>query len=261
MPLSSPLDYLPIWALLVCISAAVLAFIEIGFQYGRYRCAVCEVEATAPLATILSATLGLLAFMLAFTFGLAASRFEARRQTVVEEANSIGTTYLRASFLPQPQATQVRQLLSQYVDSRLDVATTGNADQALRRADELHLQLWRKAEEVGQSNSSSIVVGLFIESLNETIDIHSKRVLVGLRSRLPLALWLALFVLTAFSMIGVGYHEALAKSKRSPARLLLIFGFLAVLTLIVDLDRPFEGFLTVNQEAMINLKSMMEKLP
>lgn len=260
MPLSSPLDYLPIWMLLVVISAAVLIFIEVGFQFGKYRCTNSEVEAAGPLGTLVSSTLGLLAFMLAFTFGLAASRFEARRQMVVEEANAIGTTYLRAGFLPQPQATKVRNLLSQYVDSRLEVAKTGDAELALRRADELHLQLWREAEEVGRSNSDSIVVGLFIESLNETMDIHSKRVLVGLRSRLPLALWLALFFLIAFSMIGVGYHEALAKSKRSPARYLLVLAFLAVLTLIVDLDRPLEGFLVVNQEAMINLRAGMEHL-
>ena len=76
-----------------------------------------------------------------------------------------------------------------------------------------------------------------------------------------MALWLALFLLTAFSMMGVGYHEAIARSKRSPAILLFVLGFLTVLTLIVGLDRPLEGFLTVNQEAMINLKSLAEQFP
>jgi hypothetical protein len=122
---TSPLDSLPLWFLLGCTTAAVLLFIEAGFRLGKYRCKVSEAEASTPVGTIVGSTLGLLAFMLAFSFSLAASRFDARRQTVVEEANSIGTTYLRAGLLPQPQATQIRKLLSEYIESRLDVANSG----------------------------------------------------------------------------------------------------------------------------------------
>lgn len=258
---TSPLDYLPLWLFLVSTTVAVLLFIEAGFRLGVYRCRSEETEVTTPLGTIVGSTLGLLAFMLAFSFSLAASRFEARRQIVVEEANSIGTTYLRAGLLPQPQATEIRTHLRQYIDSRLDVAQTGNVDLALSRADQLHLLLWQKAEEVGKAKPDSIVVGLFLESLNETIDIHSKRVMVALRSRLPLSLWISLFLLMALSMMGVGYHEAIARSRRSPAILLFVLGFLTVLTLVIGLDRPLDGFISVNQEAMFNLKSFVEKLP
>ncbi len=261
MPHTSPLDSFPLWLLLVLTTLVVLVFIEIGFRLGMYRCKVSEAETPAPVGTIVGSTLGLLAFMLAFSFSLAASRFDARRQTVVEESNCIGTTYLRAGLLPEPHAKEVRNLLRQYIDSRLEVAQTGDVNLALRRADELHLQLWKEAEAVGKAQQESIVVGLFIESLNETIDVHSKRVLVGLRSRLPVVLWLALFVLTAVSMMGVGYNEAISKSKRSPAIFLFVLGFLTVNTLIVDLDRPLDGFITVNQEAMSDLKSLVEKFP
>ena len=258
---SSPLDSLSLWLLLAFTTVLVLLFIEAGFRLGMYRVKVSESEVPSPVGTIVGSTLGLLAFMLAFSFSLAASRFDARRQTVVEEANSIGTTYLRAGLLPQPQSAEIRALLRQYIDSRLDVARTGDVALALRRADEIHLQLWNKGEAIGKTHTDSIVVGLFLESLNETIDIHSKRVLVGIRSRLPLVLWLALFLLTAFSMMGVGYHEAIAKSKRSPAILLFVFGFVTVLALVIELDRPMDGFLAVNQEAMVNLKSLVEQLP
>ncbi|MBL8871600.1 MAG: hypothetical protein JNK90_17625 [Planctomycetaceae bacterium] len=261
MSYSTPLDSLPLWLLLVLTTASVLLFIEAGFRLGKLRAKVSEAEVPSPVGTIVGSTLGLLAFMLAFSFSLAASRFDARRQTVVEEANSIGTTYLRAGLLPQPQSSEIRTLLRQYIDSRLEVARTGDVDLALRRADELHLQLWQKGESIGQTKTDSIVVGLFLESLNETIDIHAKRVLVGLRSRLPLALWLALFLLTAFSMMGVGYNESIAKSKRSPAILFFVFGFVTVLALVIELDRPMDGFLAVNQEAMLNLRSLVEQLP
>jgi hypothetical protein len=134
-------------------------------------------------------------------------------------------------------------------------------ESALHRADELHLALWKDAEVVGRRQAESETVSLFIEALNETIDVHTERVLVGLRSRLPFALWLALFLLTALSMVGVGYHESLAKSKRSPATFLLLLGFLTVLTLIVDLDRPMEGFLSVSQESMVSAQKMMDSFP
>ncbi|MFO0526840.1 MAG: hypothetical protein ACK52A_01945 [Planctomycetota bacterium] len=261
MPSTNPLDYLPLWALLGLFTLAVLLFLEAGFRLGKRRWKATEGESAGPLGTIVGSTLGLLAFMLAFSFSLTASRFEARRQMVVEEANSIGTTYLRAGLLPAATASEVRELLKEYVDSRLEVTQTGDVDLALKRANELHLKLWRAAESVGKSQSDSIVVGLFIESLNETIDIHAKRVLVGLQSRMPMVLWLALFCLTAFSMLGVGYHEAIAKSTRSPATLLFVLGFLTVLALVLDLDRPIGGYLRVNQEAMVNMKSMIEELP
>lgn len=255
---SVPLDYLPLWALVGCIAAAIVGLIEGGYRFGKYRCQVSEAEATAPLGTIVGSILGLLAFMLAFTFSLAASRFEARRQMVVQEANSIGTTFLRAGLLPEAQANEVRGLLKEYVASRLEVTKTGDVQLALRRADDLHLRLWQNAEAIGKAEADSVAVGLFTQALNDTIDTHSERVLVGLRSRLPLILWLALIMLLAFSMLGVGYHEALAKSKRSPATFLLVLAFLTVLTLIVDLDRPMEGLITVSQEAMLNLQQMMD---
>jgi hypothetical protein len=258
---SSPLDYLPPWALVGTIGVVILILIDSGFRLGKRRFSSGEPEATAAVGTIVGSILGLLAFMLAFTFGLAASRFEVRRQMVVEEANAIGTTFLRAGFLAESQSKHVRSLLREYVASRLEVTRTGDVDLALKRADQLHLELWKEAEALGAGPGATILDSLFIQALNQTIDVHAIRVLVGLRNRLPMALWLVLFLLTALSMLGVGYHEALTRSKRSPATLLLVLGFLAVLALIIDLDRPMEGYLSVSQEAMLNLQSMIENFP
>lgn len=253
-----PLDYLPIWLFVTTITFGVLLAIEAGFRLGKYRCRIAEPETAGPLGTIIGATLGLLAFMLAFTFGLAASRFEQRREMVVEEANAIGTTFLRAGFLPEDQIAPTRRLISEYVSSRLEVVQTGDINHAITRAEELHHQLWKEAEVASRTQPNSIPVGLFAQALNEMIDVHSERVLVGLRSRLPLILWGALLFLTALAMAGVGYHEALAKSKRSPATLVLVLSYLIVITLVVDLDRPREGLLKVSQEAMTSLKSMID---
>ncbi len=258
---SGLMDALPLWGLFGATVVVVLLSIEGGYRLGRYRHRHSEGEKETPVGAIVAATLGLLGLILAFTFGLAASRFNSRREIVVEEANAIGTTYLRAGLLPDGRGVKIRKLLGEYVDARLEVVQTGNIEQVLRRSDELHRQLWREAEAVGQEQPDSIVVGLFIQSLNETIDVHSKRVLVALQNRLPGALWTTLYLITLLTMAGVGYHEGLTNSRRSLAIVILVLTFSAIMTLVADLDRPQKGLLTVSQRAMIDVQAMINKTP
>ena len=192
MLMSGPMDALPLWGLFGATVVIALLSIEAGYRIGEYRRRHSEEEKEGPVGAIVAATLGLLGFVLAFTFGLAASRFDARRQIVVEEANAIGTTYLRAGLLPDDRGVKIRKLLREYTDARLEAVETGNIDKVLQRSDELHRELWKEAEAVGKQHPNSIVVGLFIQSLNDTIDIHAKRILVSLQSRVPGVFWGAL---------------------------------------------------------------------
>lgn len=258
MPTSGVLDFFPLWGLFGATVAVVLLAIEIGYRAGAYRRKRSELEKEPPVGAIVAATLGLLGFVLAFTFGLAAARFDARRQIVVEEANAIGTTWLRAGLLPDGRGTKIRANLAEYVDARLDAARTGNLEQALKRSDELHRDLWKEAESVGKEHPNSIVVGLFIESLNETIDVHAKRLLAAIYGRIPSVLWGVLYFVTILTMAGVGYFEGLTKSSRSLAILVLVATFSAILALVADMDRPREGFIRVSQQAMVDLKKMIE---
>ena len=261
MPISGPLDHIPLWALFGATVAIVLLSIEGGYRLGRYRRRHCEDEKEAPVGAIVAATLGLLGFFLAFTFGLAASRFDGRRQVVVEEANAIGTTYLRAGLLPDGHDVKIRMLLGEYVDARLDVVRTGDVAKALRRSEELHRELWQEAETIGTQYPGSIMAGLFVQSLNDTIDVHAKRVLVGLQNRMPGVLWGALYLLTILTMTGVGYYDGLTRSTRSIAILVLALTFSTIILLVADLDRPQEGLLTVSQRAMTDLQEMINNKP
>jgi hypothetical protein len=209
------------------------------------------------VAAVVAATLALLGFMLAFTFSIAGSRFDARRQAVLDEANAIGTTYLRAGLLPDGRGAEVRKLLREYVDVRLNGVKGGHIEAALHRSEELHGRIWAEAEAIGIKHPDSIVVGLFIQSLNQTIDLHETRVIAGLYSRIPLVLWGTLYLLTALSMIGVGYHAGLTSGSRSLSSLILALTFAAVMLLVADLDRPQDGMLRVSQQALIDLRSTM----
>ena len=140
------------------------------------------------MGAIVGATLGLLAFMLAFTFGLAASRFD--ELLVLDESNAIGTAYLRAGLLPEPQRSGLRKLLKDYVELRLNGIGIKNIEQALSESSGLHRALWSLATEVAAKDTRSVETGLFIQSLNEVIDLHSKRVMFGLHNRIPQMVWM-----------------------------------------------------------------------
>jgi hypothetical protein len=261
MPTSGPLDFLPLWGLFLVTLALVRLAIEVGYRFGYYRQRRSEGEMETSVGAIVGATLGLLGFFLAFTFGLAATRFENRRQMVVEEANAIGTTYLRAGLLPDGNSARIRKYLFEYVNARLEGAQTGDREQLVRRSNNLQEKLWGEAEAAGKAHPDSIVVGLFIQALNDTIDVHSKRVLVALQSRLPTILWATLYLITFLTMAGVGYQVGLSKSKLSPAILVLILTFTAVMALVADLDRPREGMMTVSQQAVLELRDSMKVTP
>jgi hypothetical protein len=256
MQTTGSLDALPLWGLFIVILLLVLLSVECGYRLGKYRRAQHEQEKEAPVGTIVGATLGLLAFLLAFTFGLAASRFDTRRQLVLEEANAIGTTYLRAGMLLD-RGEQIRALLRDYLGARLDGVHSGNITEGIRRSEEIQQKMWTEAENVGQKNPNSIVVGLFIQSLNETIDLHAKRLQAGIRSRIPGAIWVGLFSVAVLSLAAMGYLEGLTGTRRSLAVFAVAVAFAVVIELIADLDRPQEGVLRVSQQALLDVQRSM----
>ena len=140
-----PFDWLPLWALFGATVALILLVVEAGFRVGRWRQRRAEHEREAPVGAIVAAGLGLLAFLLAFTFGMAASRFDTRRGLVLDEANAIGTTYLRAALLPEPHRTEIRTLLRDYVDLRLEAVQPGMSVPARERSEELQSRLCAKS--------------------------------------------------------------------------------------------------------------------
>lgn len=257
MPGSSSLDVLPLWALSVVLVVINLSLDEIGFRLGRMRNAQALRESDNIVGTLVGAQLGLLAFLLAFSFGIVAQRAEARRTVILDEANAIGTAFLRAAMLPQANAVPVRRLLREYTDVRLKAADGGDMAQALRRSDQIHTQLWNEAVAAAAADSRSVPTGLFIDALNTVIDLHSTRVMAALRSRLPLALWAVLFLIGFLSFFMIGYHNGLTAPGRSPVAIVLALAFGSVLWLVADLDRPGEGLFRASQAPMIDLRNSM----
>ena len=231
--------------------AVILASIEIGHRLGKRAVS----QGGDDVSTLDGAVLGLLALIIGFTFAMALARFEARRDAVLNEANAIGTTALRARLLPEPHRTESMKLLREYVKIRLDViehaVSWQEARAALDRSNALQEVLWQQARTMAAKDSNLVPTGLFIQTLNEMIDNQGKR-LAAFRNRVPTIVILSLFGLAAVACGFSGYASGLNTRRTRPP--VYIVGLLVsvVIILILDLDRPSDGFINVSQQPMID---------
>ena len=253
------LDATPLWLLSLATILVCLLSVEAGFRLGRWARGRSAPETEAPVGSMVGAVLGLLAFLLAFTFGMAGDRYAARRALVLDEANAVGTAWLRAGLLPEPAGSEVRAMLREYVEVRLDAVLNDRVAAGIAESERLHQALWAIAQSTGQANPGSELIPLFIDSLNEVIDLHASRVTAGIRNRVPETIWIALFLLAILAMAPMGYHSGITGSRRTAAVLPLTIAFSVVIVLIADLDTPQRGLLTVNQAALQDVLTMMTR--
>ncbi len=253
------LDRFPLGWLFVLTIVIVLISIAAGFQLARYTRRHSERAQEAPVGAVVGATLGLLAFTLAFTFGMTASRFDTRRQLVLDESNAIGTTFLRTALLPEPHRSEVRRLLREYVGVRVEAfQQPQKLRQASERSETLLDRLWSHAVAAGAKDPRSVPIGLFIQSMNEVVDLHAKRLTVGLQYRIQGSIWFTLYFVAILSMAAVGYNFGLADGNSYQIIAALALAFSAVILLIADLDRAGEGALRVSQQPMIDLQRKLD---
>jgi hypothetical protein len=207
---------------------------------------------------IVGSILALMAFLLAIATSMAADRFDARRALVLQEANSIGTTVLRAEYLPDPYRTQLTSLLREYVPLRIAQGNDG-LQEKLERSVELQNQMWTIAEKLARDQGDRPVVAIFIESLNDTIDLHESRVTAGLYSRVPPTIIWFLVAGVVFSVGMVGYNAGLTGRRSTISAVVLAVALSAVLVLVVDLDRPAGGLIRTNQQPLIDLRDSLQR--
>jgi hypothetical protein len=243
-------DYplLPIFLVSVVV---ILAASEIGRRLGVRAGG----QGGDNVTTLEGAILGLMALIISFTFAMALSRFEARRDAVLNEANAIGTTALRAHLLPAPHNAEVLRLLREYLELRLDmtgrVLSPSQLDAALARSNALQVALWQQTKAVAAKDSAMVPTGIFIQALNEMIDNQEKH-LTATRNRVPNIVLFALYCIATVAGAFTGYAGGL-ESRRSRLPV-YVMGVLvaAVILLIQDLDRPNSGFIRVSQQPMID---------
>jgi hypothetical protein len=202
--------------------------------------------------------IGVLGFLLAFTFSIATSQYTQRKQYVLEEANEIGTSYLRADLIDTKNKIEVKKLLREYVDVRLQALSSTDINKELNRSVELHGLMWNEVTEAAlvmpNTNTS-----LMIQSMNNVIDVHEKRVTAGLRNRIPLSIWITLLAISIMTMATIGIKAGFTKPRGLIAVIPMIMAFAALTTLIADINRPQKGLFRIGQQSMISLQKSMNK--
>jgi membrane protein YdbS with pleckstrin-like domain len=246
--------------IIVTLFVALIAALEIGSRLGRKARTQIDDAGKSQAGSLQGAIIGLLALLLAFTLSMAINRYDARRQLVLDEANSIGTTYLRAKLLPTPYAVDVQNLLRQYVTNRLNFFNAGVDQARIKAADDqatqLQQQLWSIATTVSAQDNRSVPIGLFVQALNDTIDLQAKR-LAAFNNRVPeTVIWLLLGVSVVAAGI-VGYNNGLGNRRHVFGAIALVVLLVVIIWAIIDLDRPRRGLIQISQQSMIDVQDFI----
>jgi hypothetical protein len=246
------LDPIPIPGVFLLIALVLLVAYEVGFRVGRWWQIRTPEETQGPTDALVGSIIAFLAFLLAITMSMASDRFDTRRGLVLDEANTIHTAYLRAGYLPAPYGDQSRALLREYVSLRINTDDRQQLAANFARSQEIHAQLWAMVEQLAKTESSD-VFALYIESVNDVINAHESRATAIVYARVPETVVILLILGAGITLGMVGYSAGLTR-RRSPMTALVLVVLLAVvLTLVVDLDRPRNGFLQVSQQPLFDL--------
>jgi hypothetical protein len=235
----------------------VLITTEVGYRIGLMRSRRPDFDSEAQDTSMTGAHLGLLAFMLAFTFSMAAGHFDDRKKVIMEESNTIETAYLRTSLIVGPEAGRLRELLLNYASLRECSAGECDPIQLIRDSEVMHAQMWQEVEGIAAAGNLNVMHSLLVQSINAVFDVHEQRVSAGLRNRIPASIWVALYTVLFLSMLGMGFQFGI-KGARSPVpSAALALSFSMIMYLIADLDRPGDGLVTADQSALTDLNNRL----
>lgn len=258
---------IPIWTIGVVLFAGMLAIGWFGSWLRRRHDRAArdhgmeEGEKGDGAGLIVSSVMGLLALLVGFTFSIAVDRYDARRSGVLEEANAIGTTYLRTQLLEEPYRSEISRLLLSYTNNRhvLSQAPPGpRTDAALATNDRLVSELWIATVAAFPSIRGYDFSSSYLETMNAMIDMDAVRK-AARRATIPGEVFLLLLIYQLVAAGVVGYSLTGTRGRQSAAFLFFLFG-LSMLT-VLDLNRPINGWIRVPQQPMIDLMEMMRANP
>jgi hypothetical protein len=249
------------WELWLIIAGLIFGFVAVGYAAGR----LLRTQETLrePVGIVQGAFFALVGLILAFGLTLALGRYDTRRAAVVDDADTIGTTYLRAQTLAEPLRSRSLQLLRQYTDASLElsksVPTTDRFDDAVAHEDVLQRRLWSLAGDALTSAPQDSAPRLYVETLNQMIDQQTVRV-AALNNRIPTAVLVLEVFGAAFAFGLLAFYTAL--HGRGATTVVLAGALVTVLLLVIfDLDRPTRGLIRVPDTPLIALRSEMALPP
>ncbi|MBX3058937.1 MAG: hypothetical protein KF770_20925 [Anaerolineae bacterium] len=235
---------------------------EVGYRLGRKVQSRTEEESKSHVNAIQASLLGVLALMLGFTFSLSLQRYDSRSLAVVDEANAIGTAYLRSQLLPPSVRGDVQRILHEYLDARVQESTVPLSDQATRQVllaqvAQSQNALWRYAVQAVEEDDRPVTTGLFIQSLNELIDSFGRRN-AALDRHIPEIVLFLLFGTFVITWGIVGYASGITGQRPSFVAYIMLFLVVLLILIIIDLDRPRRGMIQIDHTSLTELQATMQ---
>ncbi len=203
--------------------------------------------------------LGLTALLLSFTFGMAATKYESRRQLIVQEANDIGTTILRCDMYPDSARNLLRADIKNYLETRIDYYADGDKEDMIKlvllQADSISARIWKTTSALSFDQSNRSATEQMVPAVNSMIDIVSTREAARI-SVVPRMILVVLSILIIVSAFLSGYGS---KNLERNKVLVMAFAIMTTLALylVVDLDKPRQGFVNLNaaEQLLVDLRS------
>lgn len=238
------------WIIALLLFFAVLLMLELGRRVGKRRQREGMDPGKSGTGPVDAAVFGLLGLLIAFTFSGAAGRFDARRIQIVEEANAIGTAYLRVDLLPPEAQPPIRELFRKYTDQRIAVYQAIPDMESVRRtlveSQKTQAQLWQLNLAAARSAPSPAVTSLVVPALNEMFDLANSRTAAAFM-HVPTIVFVVLLGMAGASALLAGFGMA---TDKGPS-ILHYIGFALVMSLVVlvilDLEFPRMGFITLEE--------------
>jgi hypothetical protein len=235
----------------VAILAGLLVALEVGFRIGRRTAGA---DRGGQVGAIEGAILGLLGLLLAFSFAGAGGRFVERQDLVVQEANAIGTAYLRADLLDEPNRSGLRSAVRDYTRHRLELSRrvqAGISPGDAAEMERLQGRMWSAAAAGANAKPASLVA--VTSAVNDVIDLHSTR-LAAANKRLPMLVLGLLIACSALATGAIGYGCGAGGTRRAPLTVPLTALIGVTLWITIDLDYPRRGLLQIDDAPLQALK-------
>jgi len=257
---------IPSWIIAVLLLVGMAIAMEIGYRTTRRTRGLPSAVSKRNVSAMQTSILLILALVLGFSLSVALQRFDQRSDAVVDEANAIGTVYLRTQLLRQPARDEIRPMVRDYLalrikDTGITTVAGAHRDAVLEATEQAQGVIWDAAVRAAQADPSPVTSGLFVQALNEMIDSYGRRE-AGLDRHVPETVLFLLYAALLMTGGVVGISSGLAGHRPSRGSSLgMVLLVVGLVFLIMDLDRPRRGVIRVSHAPLIDLLTSIDAKP
>ena len=241
---------LPIWISGALFLVVMLLAHEVGYRLGLRRGEMSRDGGSVGSDVVLTSILATFGLILAFTYAFTVSRADMRKRVNVDEANAIGTAFLRAGLVANPEGAELKRALLEYARTRVvtpeSVSSRAKFNEALRRSLEAQAKLWPITERIVKSKRPGPIEASLVAAINQVLDMNTTRLTIAF-DRLPQVILFMLLFVSGASLAIAGFNSGLS-GRFSRWRMTVLALVLAlVIFIIIDFDYPQQGFIRINQ--------------